>query len=93
MDLQIVPDDQYNNLLQMKINSGEAPDMIDYNLPAIYGLIDPETYLADLSDEEWVGNLKNPDVVTHPISGKFRGIWNFVQQTGIRGEQSGDTGQ
>ena len=83
VDLQIVPDDQYNNLLQMKINSGEAPDMIDYNLPAIYGLIDPETYLADLSDEEWVGNLKNPDVVTHK-DGKIYGF-PFQESSGVSG--------
>ena len=30
VDLQVVPDDQYDNLLKMKLGSGECPDMIDY---------------------------------------------------------------
>ncbi len=83
VDLQIVPDDQYNNLLQMQINSGEAPDLIDYNLPAIYGLIDPETYLADLSDEAWVENLVNPSIVTHK-DGKVYGF-PFQASSGVSG--------
>lgn len=83
IDLQVVPDDQYNNLLQMKINSGEAPDLIDYNLPALYGLIDPQKYLADLSGEEWVSKLVNKDLVLH-TDGKVYGF-PFQSSSGVAG--------
>lgn len=62
VDLQVVPDDQYDNLIKMKLNSGEAPDLIDYNQPQIGGfLVTPEKYILDLSNEPWVQNLVAPD--------------------------------
>ena len=83
IDLQIAPDDQYNNLLQMKINSGESPDLIDYNIPALYGLIDPETYLMDLTGEAWTQNLLSPEIVTHSDD-KIYGF-PFQANSGVQG--------
>ncbi len=57
LDLQVVPDAQYDNLIKMKINSGDAPDLIDYNQPKICGILPPEKYLYDLTDQPWVDNL------------------------------------
>lgn len=62
IDVQAVVDDEMNSLLLMRINSGEAPDLIDYNQPAICGFLDPETYLVDLSDEEWVDRIISPEL-------------------------------
>lgn len=61
LDIQVVPDDQMDNLIKMKINSGEAPDLIDYNQPQICGLLNPDKYLADLSEEPWVERMIVPD--------------------------------
>jgi raffinose/stachyose/melibiose transport system substrate-binding protein len=57
LDIQVIPDAQYDNLIKMKINSGEAPDLIDYNQPQICGVLPPEQYLYDLSDRPWVDKL------------------------------------
>ena len=83
IDMQIVPDDQYVNLLQMKVNSGEAPDMIDYNLPYLFETLNPEEHLADLSGEEWTKELLNPDLVTYE-DGKIYGF-PFQSSSGITG--------
>lgn len=63
LDIQVTPDDQVDNLLKMKINSGEAPDLIDYNQPFICGVLDPDKYLADLSEEPWVERLISPSTI------------------------------
>lgn len=65
VDLQVVPDDQYDNLLKMKLGSGECPDMIDYSVPQLYGLIEAPKYLADLTEEAWVERLVNPEISTY----------------------------
>lgn len=65
LDIQVVEDSNMDSVLQMQINSGEAPDIIDYNIPNIYGIVDPTEYLADLSDESWVENLIAPEVITY----------------------------
>ena len=83
IDMQIVPDDQYVNLLQMKVNSGEAPDMIDYNFPYLFEILNPEEHLADLSGEEWTKELLNPDVVTYE-DGKIYGF-PFQASSGMTG--------
>ncbi|QUI21991.1 carbohydrate ABC transporter substrate-binding protein [Vallitalea pronyensis] len=59
LEAQIIPDDQYDNLMTLKLATGEAPDIIDYNVPAIYGVVDAEKNLEDLSNEPWVAKLKN----------------------------------
>lgn len=72
IDCQVVPDDQYENLMKMKFNSGEAPDIVDYNITEIFPKIDPEQFLYDLSDESWVPNLISADGVTY--NGKVYGF-------------------
>ncbi|GKX27965.1 sugar ABC transporter substrate-binding protein [Vallitalea longa] len=63
VEAQIVPDDQYDNLMTLKLATGEAPDIIDYNVPQLFGIVDAEKNLADLSDEEWVSRLKSKENV------------------------------
>ncbi len=62
IDMQVIPDDQYLNLLKIKVNSGVAPDLMDYNVPHIYGVLDPAKYFEDLSDQPWVKRLVNPSI-------------------------------
>lgn len=73
VDVQVVPDDESLNMIKMKLNSGEAPDIIDYNVPAIYDIIDPEANFADMSEEDWVQKLRIPANVTHS-DGKIYGF-------------------
>ncbi|MFI3209424.1 MAG: extracellular solute-binding protein, partial [Eubacteriales bacterium] len=65
LDVQVVPDDQFLNLLQMKKASGELPDLVNYNVPNIYGILVPEDDLYDLSDTSWASELLAPDMVTY----------------------------
>lgn len=73
IEAQVVPDDQYTNLVKTKVNSGEAPDIIDYNIPTVYGELAPEKYFVDLSDEAWVDDLAAPENAQHS-DGKIYGF-------------------
>lgn len=65
VDLQVVPDNQLDSIVRMKVNSGETPDILDSDVPSAYGLINPEIYLEDLSDSEWVDRLKSTEYVAY----------------------------
>lgn len=65
IDAQVIPDDQFLNMLQMKKASGELPDIIQNNVPHVYNIFDPEEELYDFSKEEWVSKLVNPDVISY----------------------------
>ncbi len=84
IDVQVVPDAESLNMLKMKLNSGEAPDMIDYNIPAIYDIVDPAKNFADMSNEAWVGRLQIPDNVTCKADGKIYGF-PFLSVPGTHG--------
>lgn len=84
VDAQIVPDDEAVNMIKMKLNSGEAPDIIDYNVPAIYDLVDPAEYFADMTGEEWTQRLKIPENVTCKEDGKIYGF-PFLSVPGTHG--------
>jgi raffinose/stachyose/melibiose transport system substrate-binding protein len=68
VDYQIVPSDQYFNVLQTKLNTGEAPDIFggqsgQTDLAVNY---DIENNGVDLSDEEWVA--RQDPLVTEQVS-------------------------
>lgn len=84
IDVQVIPDMEFQNMLRMKLNSGEAPDLIDYNIPAIYDIVDPARNFADLSGEEWVGSLLFPENVTCKSDGKIYGF-PFLGVPGVHG--------
>ncbi len=81
LDIQVIPDDQFDNLFTMRINSGEAPDLIRYNVPHLYGFVDAPSLLADLSDGSWVDSLLNPDMSTHS-DGKVYS-WTYQSSSGF----------
>lgn len=83
IDVQVVPDDESLNMIKMKLNSGECPDLIDYNVPAIYDIVDPAANFADVSEEEWTSKLKIPENVTAD-DGKIYGF-PFLSVPGVHG--------
>ncbi|WP_110934128.1 ABC transporter substrate-binding protein [Paenibacillus bouchesdurhonensis] len=83
IDAQVVPDAESLNLIKMKLNSGESVDMIDYNIPAVYDMIDPVANFADLSNESWISKLIMPDNIKHE-DGKIYGF-PFQSVPGIHG--------
>lgn len=76
IDYQIVPSDQFPNLINAKLNSGEGPDIIvtQGGKLTLKSSLDPERNLEDLSAEPWVSNIIKPfeEGVSH--NGKVYGL-------------------
>ncbi|MBJ8193720.1 extracellular solute-binding protein, partial [Bacillus cereus] len=54
VDMQVIPDDQYANVLKTKLASGEAPDIFMVSAGVGAQKFLPDKYFADLSNEKWV---------------------------------------
>lgn len=61
VEFEVIPDPQFISLLQTKIASGEVPDVVDLNTPAVFESFDYSENFEELSNEEWVSRLNNPD--------------------------------
>lgn len=76
IDYQIVPSDQFPNLISAKLNSGEGPDIIvqQGGKLTLKSTLDPEKNLEDLSGEPWVSRILQPyeEGVSH--NGKVYGL-------------------
>ena len=51
IEFEVVPDDQYDNLMKMRLNSHEAPDLIAYQFADLFAAVDPEEFFVSLDDE------------------------------------------
>ncbi|MFC5404628.1 ABC transporter substrate-binding protein [Cohnella soli] len=78
VDLQLMPDDQYANVLKTKLASGEVPDIFMVGAGAGAQKFFPEKYFADLSNEPWVSRYANYAKIGTTINGKINGFmtWN-----------------
>lgn len=78
VDLQIVPDDQYMNVLKTKMTSGEVPDIFMVGAGAGAQKYLPEKYFADLSNEEWVARYAPYAKTGTTINDQINGFmtWN-----------------
>ncbi|MCB8924193.1 MAG: carbohydrate ABC transporter substrate-binding protein [Ardenticatenaceae bacterium] len=82
IDFQIVPADQYFNLLTTKLNSGEATDIFGgqsgkTDLQVLYNV---EENAVDLTDEEWVSRMDPLALEMVSLNGRVYGaeIWDIV---------------
>lgn len=82
IDYQIVPADQYFNLLRTKLNSGEAPDIFGgqsgvTDLKLQYNV---EKNAVDLSNEPWASKLDPLVAEQSTVNGKLYGMtyWDTV---------------
>ena len=59
VDYQIIPSDQYQNLLKTKLNAGECTDLFgnQSGMFDIVSMLDIEKNGVDLSDQEWVTRM------------------------------------
>lgn len=83
IDFQIVPADQYFNLLMTKLNSGEGPDIFggqsgSYDLVSQYNI---EKNGVDLSDEPWVEYYDEFAKEQTSVNGKVYGATYFDTST------------
>jgi raffinose/stachyose/melibiose transport system substrate-binding protein len=76
IDYQIVPSDQFPNLISAKLNSGEGPDIIvtQGGKLTLKSTLDPEKNLEDLSAEPWVACIKKPFEEGVSYNGKVYGL-------------------
>jgi len=87
IDYQVVPADQYFNVLRTKLNSGEGPDIFGgqsgkTDLKVQY---DVEKNAVDLSDQPWV-KLEDPLVLDQStLNGKVYGltVWDVLGTTWV----------
>lgn len=83
IEVQVIPDDQYLNLVQVKINSGECADLVDLGIPNHYTRYNVAEDFLDLSNEPWVENLVSPDNII-AADGKIYGM-PFKAVQGVMG--------
>lgn len=78
IDMQVIPDDQYVNVLKTKLSTGEVPDMFMVSGGVGSAKFMPEKYFADLSNEEWVSRYAEYAKQGTTIDGKIMGLmrWN-----------------
>ncbi|MEG2652091.1 MAG: ABC transporter substrate-binding protein [Ruthenibacterium sp.] len=78
IDMQVIPDDQYVNVLKTKLSTGEVPDMFMVSGGVGAQKFMPEKYFADLSNEEWVSRYAEYATQGTTIDGKIMGLmrWN-----------------
>ncbi|MTI62018.1 MAG: carbohydrate ABC transporter substrate-binding protein [Firmicutes bacterium] len=81
IDFQIVPSDQYDNLLATKLNAGEAADIFytqggHLNIGPRYN---PEKNCVDLSGQDWVERMEPLARESVSLNGKVYGtiIWDI----------------
>ena len=89
VDLQVNPDDQYQNIIKTKLNTGEAPDIFFWQSGIALKQI-PEENVFDLSNEPWVPRLKDWARAGATIDGKLWGLniwsvdgWAMLYNTAI----------
>ena len=78
MDLQVIPDEQFDNLIKTKLATREVPDIFLINAPEYYDAVKVEENIVDLTDQPWVSRLTNPGMVTDS-SGR---IWAMPETSG-----------
>ncbi|MBI5929905.1 MAG: carbohydrate ABC transporter substrate-binding protein [Chloroflexi bacterium] len=87
IDYQIIPSDQYFNVLQTRLNTGEATDIfggqsgvtdliVNYNV---------EKNAVDLSDQEWVSRMDPLVVAQATVNSKVYGLtlWDVIGTTWV----------
>ena len=76
IDFQISPDAQWRDLLKVKLDSGEAPDIFcaDADPLNLVTRVNPEKYVLDVSNEEWVKRMDKNVLPSISYKDKVYGI-------------------
>lgn len=90
IDMQVMPDDQYSNVLKTKLASGEVPDIFMVTAGTGAYIYFPDKYFADLSNEPWVSRYVPYAKAGTTINGKVSGLmtwcvdgWGILYNTSI----------
>jgi len=75
VDFQISPDAQWRDLIKVKLDSGEAPDIICVDTPiGLASSIHMDQYSVELTDTEWVKRMDERASSAVSVDGKTYGI-------------------
>ena len=87
IDYQIIPSDQYFNVLRTKLNSGEVPDIFggQSGVTDLQLQYDVEKNAVDLSGEPWVASLDPLVAEQATVKGKLYGLtyWDTVSSAWV----------
>ncbi len=85
IDFQVNPDDQYTNIIQSKLNTGDAPDIIMTRGGANLIKFNPSKYFVDLSGESWAPRMKEWAKTSGSVDGKLyaMNIWGADVTNGV----------
>ncbi|MDF2614307.1 MAG: extracellular solute-binding protein family 1 [Clostridia bacterium] len=77
VDLQVVPADQYHDLLKAKLTSGEGPDIFyaqtnEFQIKT--ATVDPEKYCIDFSDAAWKNVMPKTRIPAVSYNDKLYGL-------------------
>lgn len=82
IEFEVVPDDQYDNLMKMRLNSHEAPDLIAYQFADLFAAVNPEEFFVALDEEPWMSKVVAPELTEY--NGKHYG-YCFESSNGFQG--------
>ena len=71
IEFEVTPDDQYDNLMKMRLNSHEAPDLVVYQFADLFAAVNPEEFFVPLDDEAWMSKVIAPELTEY--NGKHYG--------------------
>lgn len=75
IDFQVSPDAQWRDLIKVKLDSGEAPDIICADTPiGLSSSLHMNEYCVDLTDQEWVSRLDESARSAVSVDDKTYGI-------------------
>lgn len=75
IDFQVSPDAQWRDLIKVKLDSGEAPDIICVDTPInLASSLHMDKYCVDLTDQEWVSRLDESARSAVSVDDKTYGI-------------------
>jgi len=87
IDYQIIPADQYFNVLKTKLNSGEGPDLFggQSGVTDLTVQYDVEKNAVDLSDEAWTKQEDPLVLAQSTVNGKIYGVtlWDIYGTTWV----------
>lgn len=71
VDLTLVADDQFGDILGVKLATGDAPDIFIANSPQVAEQFNAPTNCVALDDQPWVSRLVDPDFLRYKADGKI----------------------
>ncbi|MFP3153494.1 extracellular solute-binding protein [Lachnospiraceae bacterium ZAX-1] len=74
VEFQVVPDGEYDALLQVKLSTSEVPDTFEHNMPSRNIALGVAQNCEDLSNEPWMERVINPDLIKDKADGKVYGL-------------------